>query len=955
MDSLGDSSRSPGASYDPSPDLFSGSGTTAEPDNPVSHHDASARQLGLLCSCPGSSSSSTISVVTARLSTIGSAESAVASTCQDRGQIRHSASTSLGRCPSDRSPDSDVSRCPLCRSIFRDVGVLWRHINIEHIARREFPPAEFLAQHGRLLCSEPSCSFAYAARWRTCRRSVSSSQRCSGLLVDPSLVISARQLRRTTPVQCGLESCSSGALTSGTREQGHSSRPRPSVPPPPPPPAPPAPPSREPLSSTSEFSSSTASRHLPDCQRDPALAGVAAAAARQLQGTADDDQAFQAIMEEIATLPVGTVTHVPRAVRSTLAAVLSDCLRAARVEGIWGFVRLSMLAKAVLRSPPRGGRRKRYVVSACIAARLRRWQQGDLVDLWREAREDGRPRAATCGAESIARDNARRALRLAKDGRYGDAMRALGSTGCASPTDPAALQEICARHPSADLPEWSEHSPPALVVDREAVLSALCSFSRGASPGGSKLRAQHLVDAMTGTTIPAAAECQAELTRFVNMLLSGRADRHLAPWLVGAPLTGLLKPGGGLRPIAVGEVLRRLVSRLACTSARSRLPEIFLPYGQVGVGIRGGLEAAVHTLRSFVATHGADQNLCCLKLDMRNAFNECSRSSLLHRTRKELPELFAWIQWCYATAGELRFGSHQVLSTTGVQQGDPLGPLLFSLVLLEALDEVGGLDALSLCLWYLDDGTLVGPRPVVRCFLDRLLATGPKYGLFVHMAKCELYWPSGDQAFPEFPEAIVRVGDQQDGIELLGSPVFGSDKFFEEAVQRRVSKILAAQDHLEDLDNPQVALHLLRSCLSLCKVNHLLRTVPAPLAASQWLQFDAGLRAALGRIVHTSVPDDAWTQATLPCRLGGLGLREATSVQPAAFLGSCNSTRQLCHRLLSMTQAVPPTEVASLPGEAAARDAFQGLGMIPPDSTVDPFTAGQHQLQLCLDSSVHDT
>ena len=89
MDSLGDWSRSPSASYDPSPDLFSASGTTSEPDNLVSHHDASAHQLGLLCPCPGSSSSSTISVTTARLSTIGSAESAVASTCQDRGQIRH--------------------------------------------------------------------------------------------------------------------------------------------------------------------------------------------------------------------------------------------------------------------------------------------------------------------------------------------------------------------------------------------------------------------------------------------------------------------------------------------------------------------------------------------------------------------------------------------------------------------------------------------------------------------------------------------------------------------------------------------------------------------------------------------------------------------------------------------------------------------------------------------------
>ena len=79
------------------------------------------------------------------------------------------------------------------------------------------------------------------------------------------------------------------------------------------------------------------------------------------------------------------------------------------------------------------------------------------------------------------------------------------------------------------------------------------------------------MDAMTGTTISAAAECQLELTRFVNLLLSGRADHRLSPLLVGAPLTGLLKPEDGVRPIAVGEVLRRLVSRLGSAAALSRL------------------------------------------------------------------------------------------------------------------------------------------------------------------------------------------------------------------------------------------------------------------------------------------------------------------------------------------------------------------------------------------------
>ena len=219
------------------------------------------------------------------------------------------------------------------------------------------------------------------------------------------------------------------------------------------------------------------------------------------------------------------------------------------------------------------------------------------------------------------------------------------------------------------------------------------------------------MDAISGTMAPAAVECQAELTRFVNTLLSGGGgggDQRLSPWLVGAPLTALKKPAGGLRPVAVGEVLRRLVSRLACSAVRHRLPDLFLPYGQVGVGIRGGLEAAVHSLRRFLEHHGGNEELCLLKIDMKNAFNECSRHAFLRRTRLAAPEVFGWVQWCYHSPGELRFGAHGVISSSSVQQGDPLGPLLFSLGLLELLVGVPDLKDLSLKLWYLDDGTLVG-------------------------------------------------------------------------------------------------------------------------------------------------------------------------------------------------------------------------------------------------------
>ena len=165
--------------------------------------------------------------------------------------------------------------------------------------------------------------------------------------------------------------------------------------------------------------------------------------------------------------------------------------------------------------------------------------------------------------------------------------------------------------------------------------------------------------------------------------------------------------------------------------------------------------------------------LCCLKVDMSNAFNNCHCECFLQRLHQELPELYGWVQWCYHTAGELRFGRHKLQSTTGVQQGDPLGPLLFSLVILELLDDIGPFPNLNFQLWYLDDGTLVGPRNVVASIFEMLQERGPSFGLHVNIGKCEVYWPSGDQSFPVFHPDIQRVGLSEGGIEFLGSPVFG--------------------------------------------------------------------------------------------------------------------------------------------------------------------------------------
>ena len=70
-----------------------------------------------------------------------------------------------------------------------------------------------------------------------------------------------------------------------------------------------------------------------------------------------------------------------------------------------------------------------------------------------------------------------------------------------------------------------------------------------------------------------------------------------------------------------------------------------------------------------------------MKIDLRNAFNFVSRQALLDECRAHFSELFQWAAGCYGDHPLLLSAMGTLRSESGVQQGDPLGPLLFCLVL----------------------------------------------------------------------------------------------------------------------------------------------------------------------------------------------------------------------------------------------------------------------------------
>ena len=105
------------------------------------------------------------------------------------------------------------------------------------------------------------------------------------------------------------------------------------------------------------------------------------------------------------------------------------------------------------------------------------------------------------------------------------------------------------------------------------------------------------------------------LTEFVNLILGGCCPVQIQPVFFGGRLLALAKHDGGVRPIAVGMVWRRLVSKCAAAYATEKSNPILSPT-QLGVGVRGGAEAAVHATRRFLVNMQPDHVIANLTSPM---------------------------------------------------------------------------------------------------------------------------------------------------------------------------------------------------------------------------------------------------------------------------------------------------------------------------------------------------
>ena len=80
----------------------------------------------------------------------------------------------------------------------------------------------------------------------------------------------------------------------------------------------------------------------------------------------------------------------------------------------------------------------------------------------------------------------------------------------------------------------------------------------------------------------------------------------------------------------------------------------FLSPRQLGVGVRGGCEAAIHAARSYL--EGCSPGEGVLKIDYKNAFNCVRRGVVLDAVAVHLPDLLLFVSSSYASPSRLLFG-----------------------------------------------------------------------------------------------------------------------------------------------------------------------------------------------------------------------------------------------------------------------------------------------------------
>ena len=446
-----------------------------------------------------------------------------------------------------------------------------------------------------------------------------------------------------------------------------------------------------------------------------------------------------------------------------------------------------VLLATVLQKPSMKSKAKDH--QECLTKRLALWKEGEIESLLREGRSIQKRILKTKRAKPP--DKAKIFAKLVMQGQINSALRYLSEDNCRGvlPLTDDVMRQLHEKHPEAQDaklgsilfgPVEEVHDSLYQQIDGEMIREAALRTKGSGGPSGVDANGFKRILTCKSFKKSSANLCDALATMTRKLCTEYIDPRTIEPILANR-LIPLDKGEGAVRPIGVGEVIRRIIGKCVMRVTKEDVLDASGSL-QVCAGLRSGSEAAVHAMYSIFEEEETD---AVLLIDASNAFNALNRAAALHNIRVLCPPLATYAINTYRQPARLFItGGSELKSAEGTTQGDPLAMAIYAISLQPLITRLGISSEAKQC-WYADDASGSGSLEVIKQWWDELTEVGPNLGYYPNAKKCWLITKpekvEGARAI--FEGTAINISTQ--GQSHLGAAL-GSREYLEEYVGSKV-------------------------------------------------------------------------------------------------------------------------------------------------------------------------
>ena len=577
---------------------------------------------------------------------------------------------------------------------------------------------------------------------------------------------------------------------------------------------------------------------------------------------------------------------------------------------------IMVLPALLLQKPSKESKSKDHV--AALKRRLKSWKEGDILGLLKEC-DTIQSRIKLSAPRNTTEAISKRFAILMKQGKINAAVKLLTSSmqGGILNLDADTMNLLRAKHPeptpSSEEAIYNHQAPevhPVVfeAINAESIRKAALNTHGGAGPSGVDADAwRHmLVSRNFGI---ASEELRTEFAEVIKLLCTEKVEHTSETETITSSLEAFLASRlipvdkcPGLRPIGVGEVLRRIAGKVVMEVVKGDIQET-VGSVQVCAGQAGGCEAAIHGMKNVFEDIETD---AILLIDAANAFNSINRDAMLKNISKICPIVFIYAYNCYSVHARLFvLGGAELKSKEGTTQGDPPAMAFYAIGSLPLIWFLADHEKDVSQVAYADDLTGGGKLGKLRRWFAGIIDKGPLFGYHAEPTKSwlivkESKLEEAQACFEGTGVNITVLGKKHLGA-AIGSPNYKSD-FVTKLVEKWVLEIETLSE-IAKFD-PHAAYTAFTSCIR-HRYTFYLRTIPdiAELLKPLDDAISNLLIPALTEGRH--VTKEERTLLSLPPRLGGMGIITPSEICEQEYAFSVAATAKLTSAIIERQRDLP--------------------------------------------------